>query len=472
MKKSIPWKDWSQYVFFQWFLVLLLFWSFFFIFFEIPISWKSEKIIFGIFFSVFSLPLFYLASFRWVIPLHRLTVHALQLSHRKYRSGQAVDMEDLDLENEHFLTLHRALKDISIKLARRKNQLAFQRQENEAMLLALQDPLVSVDRHQKIQFCNTQFVQTFQLKNEQLISLTTSLRYPEVSELVQQAMQTGQDLRQPLSFFAAGWETARDFVVSISCVRSADSSSTVQGAVVVFHDMTEIHQAEKIRRQFFENASHELRTPLTSMKGFTDALSEDFQKQDYSHASTFLGMIQKSIHRVIQLVDDMLALTQFDQGLLSIHKQALDPMAATQQVLDHLSWKMKEKNIFVHIQSEADQVWADAHHLDQVLNNLLENAIKYGTPGGRVDVLWKQTPQGVELSIKDDGPGISKEHLPRIFERFYRVDRGRSRDQGGTGLGLAIVKHAMLAQSGSVKVESVLGQGTEFICSFPNPDAK
>jgi two-component system phosphate regulon sensor histidine kinase PhoR len=183
-------------------------------------------------------------------------------------------------------------------------------------------------------------------------------------------------------------------------------------------------------------------------------------------------MIQKSIHRVIQLVDDMLALTQFDQGLLSIHKQALDPMAATQQVLDHLSWKMKEKNIFVHIQSEADQVWADAHHLDQVLINLLENAIKYGTPGGRVDVLWKQTPQGVELSIKDDGPGISKEHLPRIFERFYRVDRGRSRDQGGTGLGLAIVKHAMLAQSGSVKVESVLGQGTEFICSFPNPDAK
>ncbi len=471
MKKNIPWKDWSQFVFFQWFLSLLLFWSLFFLLFDIPSSWKSEKIFFGLGFSIFLLPLMYLASFRWVRALHRLTLHALQLSHRRFRSGLMLDLEELDTENERFLTLHRALKDISSKLARRKKQLAFQRKENEAILLALQDPLVSIDLNEKIQFCNSQFVQTFRLKNDQLSSLTTSLRQPEVSELVQKAMHSGQDLRQALHLLVMAGEAPRDFVVSISCIRSAETPARIQGAVIVFHDMTEIRHAEKVRRQFFENASHELRTPLTSMKGFTDALVEDVQKNEYSQAEAFLGMIQKNTNRVIQLVDDMLALTGLDQGF-SVQKQWLDPMSVTQVVLDQLAMQAKEKNIFLHVQAEPEEVWADANHIHQVLMNLLDNAMKYGTTGGKVDILWKSEDDSVQLVIKDDGSGISKEHLPRIFERFYRVDRGRSRDQGGTGLGLAIVKHAMLAQGGTVKVQSVLGQGTEFICSFPNPDAK
>jgi two-component system phosphate regulon sensor histidine kinase PhoR len=202
---------------------------------------------------------------------------------------------------------------------------------------------------------------------------------------------------------------------------------------------------------------------------------EDVSQKRYEQLPQFLAVVSRNVNRLVDLVQDMLTLSSLESGPV-LKRELVYPDQLTQDVIERLSPLANEKNILIRCQTIERPFTADIGKVDQVLQNLLGNAIKYVQAGGQVEVRWQKSNEHdgnhVILRVIDNGPGILPQHLPRLFERFYRVDRGRSRDQGGTGLGLAIVKHAMLAQSGSVKVESVLGQGTEFICSFPNPDAK
>ncbi|MGZ5279945.1 MAG: sensor histidine kinase, partial [Pseudobdellovibrionaceae bacterium] len=238
------------------------------------------------------------------------------------------------------------------------------------------------------------------------------------------------------------------------------------GAMALFHDITEIKKADQIRIEFVENASHELRTPLTSVKGFVDTAKEDLQAGRTEQLGYFLNVISKNVDRLTELVGDMLTLSALDSGA-AVKKELIRPIEITQDLIERMASLAAEKQIAIQITAEAEELSADPRKVDQVLGNLVGNAIKYIPIGGKIDVRWEEDDQHVILRVIDNGPGIAEMHLKRLFERFYRIDKGRSRDVGGTGLGLSIVKHIMQTHGGSVQVKSELGFGSEFICLFP-----
>jgi two-component system phosphate regulon sensor histidine kinase PhoR len=254
--------------------------------------------------------------------------------------------------------------------------------------------------------------------------------------------------------------------VKVSPLREEKGGQKLYGAMALFHDITEIKKAEQIRIEFVENASHELRTPLTSIKGFVDTLKEDVQAGRTDQAGYFLGVISKNVDRLSELVSDMLTLSSLESGAV-VKKENIRPIEITQDLMERMSSLASEKQILIQVTNEADGLLADPRKVDQVLSNLVGNAIKYIPAGGRIQIRWEEDERHVILRVIDNGPGIAEVHLSRLFERFYRIDKGRSRDVGGTGLGLSIVKHIMQSHGGGVQVKSESGHGTEFICLFP-----
>lgn len=255
-------------------------------------------------------------------------------------------------------------------------------------------------------------------------------------------------------------ETGRDTRIISAHVAPLPSRA---GAIVVMRDVTEVRRLDAVRRDFVANASHELRTPLTAIRGFAETL-RDGAIEEPRIAKRFVGNIVENAIRLQRLVDDLLELSRSESPEARFELEPIDPLAISSKVLSSLEGKASDKGVQLGIEGAADAevVRGDARALDQVLLNLVDNGIKYTASGGRVIVRFRSTPEHVAIEVADSGPGIAASHLPRIFERFYRVDAGRSRDQGGTGLGLAIVKHLVTRMGGEVAVESRLGHGTTF----------
>jgi two-component system phosphate regulon sensor histidine kinase PhoR len=247
----------------------------------------------------------------------------------------------------------------------------------------------------------------------------------------------------------------------------------VYGVIGVFYDITDIKKAEQIRIEFVGNASHELRTPLTTVKGYLETLREDFKAGNLKQVPDFLEIIGRNVDRLIELVNDLLSLSSLEHSS-QLRLEPVSPLAVSELVVRELARAAAEKNQVIRIHGEMPPFQADARKVEQVLMNLVGNAIKYIPEGKTIQIRWEKGPRNEAiLRVIDNGPGIPQEHHSRLFERFYRIDKGRSRDAGGTGLGLAIVKHIMQSHGGTVSVKSQLGQGSEFICVFPqrkNPD--
>jgi len=229
-------------------------------------------------------------------------------------------------------------------------------------------------------------------------------------------------------------------------------------------NISELKKLEHMRVDFVANASHELKTPLSVIRGYADTLLEEEGLKEQTIA--FVKTIQEHTHRLTKLVEDLLALSQLETEQ-TLEKAALDLEALIPNLIHHLSPLAKQKNVSIQTNFKEKYVWANASKLEQALTNLLENAIKYNPSGTNIWILSEKEKEAIRLSIKDTGVGISPEHLPRIFERFYRVDQGRSRECGGTGLGLSIVKHVALLHGGYVDVESTPGQGSTFSLILP-----
>ena len=231
--------------------------------------------------------------------------------------------------------------------------------------------------------------------------------------------------------------------------------------------MTRVEAAEKSRREFIANVSHELRTPLTSIQGYVETLIEEPQPNAETRRE-FLGVILKNATRMNRLTEDLLALASVESP---DYKLALQPMRASALVhdaLESLGGMVVDSGVKLESGGAPEAVvMADPDAMNQVFGNLIENALKYARDGKRIRIGARVVEAGVEFSVQDFGPGIASEHLDRIFERFYRVDKARSRDSGGTGLGLAIVKHLVQAQGGRLWAESELGAGTTFRFTLP-----
>ncbi len=240
------------------------------------------------------------------------------------------------------------------------------------------------------------------------------------------------------------------------------------GAVLTFHDITERRRIDRIRRDFVANASHELRTPLTSIRGFVEAL-EDGAVKDPATAPRFLAKIRAHADRMAALVDDLLELSRLESGERPPLWEEVVPAEIAEDVVTSFSERAARKETtLTRADHGASVVVTDAERLRRIIENLVDNAIKYTPPGGRVEVSTAPAPEGgAVLEVRDNGPGIAAEHLPRVFERFYRVDKARSRDLGGTGLGLAIVKHLAEGMGAAVSVSSELGKGACFTVTLP-----
>jgi two-component system phosphate regulon sensor histidine kinase PhoR len=233
-----------------------------------------------------------------------------------------------------------------------------------------------------------------------------------------------------------------------------------------------LKKAEKMRIDFVANVSHELRTPLTSIKGYTETLLQDLEDGRIPDPE-FLRIILKNSDRLLALINDLLDLSAIESGADELHPANLDLKEITDHVVIHLEALATKKNTRISAQVMTDYLFADPKRLEQVLTNLIDNAIKYCPPSSEIRVTWLKESDKVVLRVSDNGPGIAEKYLDRLFERFYRLDKGRSREMGGTGLGLSIVKHIMQRHNGNVTVESEIGNGTTFVCHFPvlNPDA-
>ncbi|WP_425464230.1 cell wall metabolism sensor histidine kinase WalK [Paenibacillus zeisoli] len=240
------------------------------------------------------------------------------------------------------------------------------------------------------------------------------------------------------------------------------------GTIAVLQDVTEQEKLEASRREFVANVSHELRTPLTTIKSYTEAL-EDGALQDQELAPRFVGVIQNETERMIRLVTDLLHLSRLDSKESPLRMQQTDINEMLDEVADRFSFQMQEKGIEVRVQVEdgIHQVWFDRDQIDQVLDNLISNAMKY-TSGGSITIRAYLTDDGIlAISVEDTGIGIPKKDLDRIFERFYRVDKARSRNMGGTGLGLSIAREIVKAHGGTISLESELGTGTKVTFTLP-----
>ena len=257
--------------------------------------------------------------------------------------------------------------------------------------------------------------------------------------------------------------------------RSGDDKGSAQGALGVFIDVTRIERLEQVRQEFLSNVSHELRTPLTAILAFVETL-ESGAIDDHEARTRFLPIIRKSAARMQHLIDDILELSAIEAGNVPVHAEPIELQPIVNDVVSSLTAKAESGGIAVVNEVPGDAlVHADPRRLEQMLTNLVDNAIKFNRPNGRVTVKYKNgaassgTRNSVDrILVEDTGEGIPSQHLERLFERFYRADRARSREMGGTGLGLAIVKHLALAHDGEVSVTSQVGQGTTFTIELPH----
>lgn len=293
--------------------------------------------------------------------------------------------------------------------------------------------------------------------------LLECLRNPQIYEAIEGVLNTGARQEKEVTLPLNGEE--KNLMVHSAPLISA---SQIVGTVSVFNDVTLLRRLEKIRSEFVANISHELKTPLTHIRGFAETLKSG-ALQDPRVASSFLEKIENSAIQLQQLVEDILKLSEIESGRMDLRPADFLFNDLVDKLRENFSQRLLAKNLqWIADIPPGFQVKTDWGALQQILMNLIDNAVKYTPEGGRITVAARSGANGWDASVSDTGIGISAEDLPRIFERFYRADKSRSRETQGTGLGLAIVKHLAQTLGGEVLAESQPGAGSRFLLKFPN----
>ena len=402
-------------------------------------------------------------GYRLVLPLGRILVKARSILRREYSFSRNDDERSQgEDEQGEWSDLESAIHRIGRDMQKKDQTLSREREEIEAILSAISEAVVAVDLQGNLLFYNSQFVVLFGDLHRRQSRLSDFFRNPDVLEAFRHTLRDGAPLTAATQLRLKHEQVFRHFSLSVAPLKMEDGA--LYGAVGVFHDVSELKRMDQVRIDFVANVSHELRTPLTSIKGYAQTLKEDFA--DGTTNRRFLETIERNTDRLIALVQDLLSLSSLESGT-DLEKAEIDLKELTQRVAAQLERQRAEKGHELSLNVEASQLWGDPKRLEQVVFNLVENAIKYVPAGGKIQVSWREEGAETLLHVRDNGPGIPVEHHARIFERFYRVDSARTREQGGTGLGLAIVKHIVQRHGGRVRVQGGLGLGTEFICAFP-----
>lgn len=359
-----------------------------------------------------------------------------------------------------------ALRRASVRMRSRLQGAEAERMHLAALLDSMQDAVVAVDRAGRIQWTNHAMEGLIPSSGQERVrlghALVQTVRDPEVLECVKTALEHGAVCERRSTSMLPG----RIYEVNASPIAGG-------GAVVVLHDITRIEQVERTQRDFVANVSHELRTPLTSISGYVETLLDHEELAPI--VREFLSTILKNASRMSRLTEDLLTMAGVESGASKLRSTAVPANMLVRDAVDSMRGLVQDEEAELDIgETTGAEVMADADAMLQVLGNLIENGIKYGRPRGgmhsRVVVSAREISEplpAVEFSVRDFGQGIGSEHLDRIFERFYRVDKARSRESGGTGLGLSIARHIVQMQGGTIHAESELNSGSRFIVTLP-----
>ena len=348
-----------------------------------------------------------------------------------------------------------ALDVTASRLEQSFHALESSRSELTALLDSMQEAVIAINPQGQVSWCNA-VMQRIALSPVQAgRALVHSVRDPEVLTSVAAALTSRLASRRRATSVSPG----KVFEVNAAPMPGG-------GAVAVLHDVTEKERSETTRRDFVANVSHELRTPLTCVTGYVETLLDDQALS--SQTREFLQIILKNASRMNRLTEDLLALASVESGDYKLNLEKIPASSLVEEAVASLAGLVLDSALTLEVGETTDEpVMADLDALSQVFGNLVENAMKYGKAGGRVRVGARSQDGMVEFYVQDFGPGIAYEHLSRIFERFYRVDKARSRESGGTGLGLAIAKHIVHAHGGDIRCESELGFGATFLFRLP-----
>ncbi len=398
------------------------------------------------------------ASLRPLRQLQRLTA-ALAAGNLETRVPRGFDAETKEIAL--------SIRQLAEQLRERLAETTEEKERLQAVLDGMTEGVLVVDPDGQIVLANGRLQEFFGIRGS-LVGKTAlgSMRHADLAELLASAQQSDEPEGRAITVSHPVSRTLR-----VHAVRFPTGAAHPIGTVAVFHDVTELTQLEKMRRDFVANASHELRTPLAAIRGFAETLLGARALSDEDRRN-YLEVIDRHARRLGNLVGDLLELSKIESGKMELELGPVDTEGLLGALIrDHHS-RFEEKQLEVSHECKGDVVaWADSAALEQVVTNLLDNAVKYTDAGGRIHVGVEGDERWVRVHVRDTGIGIPESDLGRIFERFYRVDKARSRALGGTGLGLAIVKHILHGLGGEISVESELGRGTTFSFTLPRAAA-
>lgn len=395
----------------------------------------------------------------FIKPIDEATVTIEEILNKNYQARfHATTNKKMQHLSNKVNRLARELTDISLQEEMQSEQLS-------TLIDNTESGLVLLDEKGYIHLVNPKFSQLFGEKKKSYVG---SLYYKVIdNEVLQQAIQEAflyeHSIRKGFSHYIG----IEKLYIEVSVAPIINESKRLKGAVIVLHDITDLKNLEMMRKDFVANVSHELRTPITSIKGFTETLL-DGAIEDKEITKQFLDIIFSESARLQVIIEDLLSLSKLesDSFQLVLNKFPAEPFV--ESILPSLEYKAQEKGITLITDIKPVEIKADKERLAQVVFNLVANAIVYTLEGGSVTLSIDKKDRHIEIIVSDTGIGIEKEAIPRIFERFYRVDKARARDSGGTGLGLAIVKHIIEVHDGEIKIDSKVNEGTKISVLLPS----
>ena len=360
------------------------------------------------------------------------------------------------------------MNEMAARLAERMNMVTRQRNEQEAIFRSMVEGLLVVDTEDRITKINRAAAEFLDLDQIETPGMTIqeAVRNTELQLFVAQALVSEEPVEAEIHIIGESGERLLRAHGSLLL----DSDGDRMGAVVVLSDVTSLRRLESMRKDFVANVSHELRTPITSIKGFVETLM-DGGIHSHQDAENFISIIAKQADRMNSIIEDLLFLSRVEQNVedRKVQLEECPVCDVLQEAISICAPKAEDKKVDISLSCPSDlKGRINPALFEQAVTNLIDNALNYSDPGGRVEVAAEREGGGIIIMVRDQGSGIEKKHHNRIFERFYRVDKARSRKAGGTGLGLAIVKHIVQAHGGRVTVESVPGEGSVFAIYLPH----
>ncbi len=396
---------------------------------------------------------------RYTKPIESATNVAIELAKGNYRARTYEDhIDETGMLSASINILARNLQDLMKSQEMQQDRLG-------TLIENVGSGLILIDKRGYINLINKTYKETFQVEPEEYLYKLyyEVIEHKEISSLVEEIFMTEKKIKKqvvlPLAIERRYFEVYGVPVIS--------TNNVWKGVLLVFHEITELKKLEQVRKDFVANVSHELKTPITSIKGFSETLL-DGAMNDKQALEAFLTIILNESDRLQSLVEDLLELSKIEQHGFILKLDKLDLNQQISEAFTILEARAAEKNITLELKTDSlsTMIAGDVNRLKQVFINLLSNAITYTPNGGIVTAEVINLPNDTIVKVKDTGIGMEKSEIPRIFERFYRVDKARSRNSGGTGLGLAIVKHIMEAHKGTIEVQSEVGKGTTFTLKF------